>query len=116
LIEPLGAGGMSVVWRAYDELLGRRVAVKLLAPKLAADPQSHERIRDEARAAARLSHPHITTVHDYGEADGVPYVVMELVEGHSLAEYGALPWREAVRIVAEVASALAAAHARGLVH
>jgi serine/threonine-protein kinase len=116
LIEPLGAGGMSVVWRAYDELLGRRVAVKLLAPKLAADPRSHERIRDEARAAARLSHPHITAVHDYGEAEGVPYVVMELVEGRSLAEYGALPWREAVRIVAEVASALAAAHARGLVH
>jgi hypothetical protein len=116
LIEPLGAGGMSVVWRAYDEVLGRRVAIKLLAPKLATDPRSRERIRDEARAAARLSHPHITAVHDYGVSDGVPYVVMELVEGHSLADYGALPWREAVRITAEVASALAAAHARGLVH
>src|SRR5262249_43355129 len=77
LVEPLGAGGMSVVWRAYDEVLGRRVAVKLLAPKLAADPRSRDRIREEARAAARLSHPHITAVHDYGESDGVPYVVME---------------------------------------
>jgi serine/threonine-protein kinase len=116
LIEPLGAGGMSVVWRAYDEVLGRRVAVKLLAPALAADPRSRDRIRDEARAAARLSHPHITAVHDYGESDGVPYVVMELVEGHPLTEHDARPWREAVRIAAEVASALAAAHARGLVH
>jgi serine/threonine-protein kinase len=103
-------------WCAYDEVLGRRVAVKLLAPKLATDQRSRERIRDEARAAARLSHPHITAVHDYGVSDDVPYVVMELVEGQSLAEYGALPWRDAVRITAEVASALAAAHARGLVH
>src|SRR5689334_1074563 len=107
---------MSVVWRAYDEVLGRRVAVKVLAPRLAADPRSRDRIRDEARAAARLSHPHITAVHDYGESDGVPYAVMELVEGHSLHGEGPLPWRTAVSICADVASALAAVHARGLVH
>jgi eukaryotic-like serine/threonine-protein kinase len=124
LVEPLGSGGMSVVWRAYDEVLRRSVAVKLLASRLAADPRSRERIRAEARAAARLSHPHITAVHDYGEStvdDGppVPYVVMELADGDSLEVRladGPLPWRMAVAICAQVATALAAVHARGLVH
>ena len=120
LVERLGAGGMSVVWRGYDEVLGRPVAVKLLAAKLVADPELRGRVLREARAAARLSHPHITNVYDYGErADGTPYVVMELVEGQSLAQRmaaGPLPWRMAVRVAAQVASALAAAHAQGLVH
>jgi len=111
---------MSVVWRGYDEVLGRPVAVKLLAPKLATDPDLRGRVHREARAAARLSHPHITNVYDYGEAaDGTPYVVMELVQGQSLAQRiaaGPLPWRSAVRVAAQVASALAAAHAQGLVH
>ncbi|HEX2774503.1 MAG TPA: serine/threonine-protein kinase, partial [Micromonosporaceae bacterium] len=124
LVEQLGAGGMSVVWRGYDEVLGRQVAVKVLTPKLAAERSFRHRIRVEAQAAARLCHPHITNVYDYGESsvDGatVPYVVMELVDGESfathLARRGALPWREAVAICAEVASALATAHARGVVH
>ncbi len=116
LVEPLGAGGMSVVWRAYDEVLGRLVAVKMLAPALAADPRSRERIRDEARAAALLSHPHITAVHDYGESEAVPFVVMELVDGRPLEGLEPLPWRTAVAVCAEVGSALAAVHARGLVH
>src|SRR5947207_11115156 len=111
---------MSVVWRGYDEVLDRPVAVKLLAAKLVADPELRGRVLREARAAARLSHPHITNVYDYGErADGTPYVVMELVEGQSLAQRmaaGPLPWRMAVRVAAQVASALAAAHAQGLVH
>jgi serine/threonine-protein kinase len=120
LVERLGAGGMSVVWRGYDEVLGRPVAVKLLAAKLAADPDLRGRVRREARAAARLSHPNITNVYDYGEAaDGTPYVVMELIDGQSLAQRmvsGPLPWGSAVRVAAQVASALAAAHAQGLVH
>jgi hypothetical protein len=124
LVERLGTGGMSVVWRAHDEVLGRPVAVKVLAAKLAADRDSREMIRAEAQAAARLSHPHVTGVYDYGESttqDGqaVPYVVMELLSGRTLAERlagGPLPWRAALRIGAEVAAALAAAHARGLVH
>ncbi|GIF65695.1 serine/threonine protein kinase [Asanoa ishikariensis] len=117
LVERLGAGGMSVVWRGYDEVLGRQVAVKVLAPSLAADPAFRERIRTEAQAAARLSHPHITNVYDYGESGGVPYVVMELVDGVPLAACATpMPWRDAVGICAEVASALAAAHARGVVH
>src|SRR5207302_9550142 len=86
-VERLGAGGMSVVWRGYDEVLGRPVAVKLLAAQLAADPDLRGRVRREARAAARLSHPNITNVYDYGEAaDGTPYVVMELIDGQSLAQ------------------------------
>jgi serine/threonine-protein kinase len=124
LVERLGAGGMSVVWRAYDEVLGRQVAVKLLASGYAADPAFRAGIRKEARAAARLSHPHITNVYDYGEAvnqDGspLPYVVMELVEGQTLAQRlasGPVPWRAALEIGRQVASALAVAHARGLVH
>jgi serine/threonine-protein kinase len=124
IVERLGMGGMSMVWRAYDEVLGRQVAVKVLTPRYATDAESRERIRTEAQSAARLSHPHITNVYDYGEHEAfdgarVPFVVMELLSGRTLAERlakGPLPWRVAMRIGAEVAAALAAAHARGLVH
>ncbi|WP_410814398.1 serine/threonine-protein kinase [Micromonospora sp. 067-2] len=124
LVEQLGAGGMSVVWRGYDEVLGRQVAVKVLASRLASDRAFRHRIRMEAQAAARLCHPNITNVYDYGESQQVgltvPYVVMELVDGGSLASRmgreAILPWREAVTIGAEISSALATAHARGVVH
>ncbi|MEU8264190.1 serine/threonine-protein kinase [Micromonospora sp. NPDC048999] len=124
LIEQLGAGGMSVVWRGYDEVLGRQVAVKVLASRLASDKAFRHRIRLEAQAAARLCHPNITNVYDYGESEQagltLPYVVMELVDGGPLSgrlgHGGRLPWREAVAIGAEVSSALATAHARGVVH
>ncbi|MGN9778153.1 serine/threonine-protein kinase [Micromonospora sp. H33] len=124
LRERLGAGGMSVVWRAHDEVLGRDVAVKVLSSDLVADPRLLNRIRSEARSAARLRHPNIVAVYDYGDATGnsgrpLPYVVMEVVEGRSLAQLltgGALPWRVAVLICAQVAAALAAAHEQGVVH
>ncbi|MFC0506962.1 serine/threonine-protein kinase [Micromonospora costi] len=124
LHERIGLGGMSEVWRAEDEVLGRPVAVKALAAQLATDPQLRATIQREARAAARLTHPHITQVYDYGEAtlaggEVVPYLVMELVDGHNLADRlagGPLPWREAVRVAGQVASALAAAHRIGVVH
>lgn len=125
LVEKLGTGGMSEVWRGFDETLGRSVAVKVLSRGLAAASASRDRLRQEALSAARLCHPHITGIFDFGEAtlDGrvtVPFVVMELNDGESvsarLAREGPLPWREAVTIVAEVASALATAHARGVVH
>ncbi|MEU8238042.1 serine/threonine-protein kinase [Actinoplanes missouriensis] len=125
LVEKLGTGGMSVVWRGYDETLGRDVAVKVLSPQLAEDRTFRDRLRQEAFAAARLCHPHITGIHDFGEALfsdelTVPFVVMELNDGESLAariaRQGSLPWREAVIIAVEVASALATAHARGVVH
>jgi hypothetical protein len=125
LVERLGAGGMSVVWRGYDEVLGRQVAVKVLASRLATDRSFRHRIRIEAKAAARLCHPHITNVYDYGESvEGgvtIPYVVMELVDGRSVAAHlgrhgGRMPWRDAVVACVEVASALATAHSRGVVH
>src|SRR4051812_40665028 len=123
LLDELGSGGMAVVWRARDEVLGRPVAVKLLAGRFAGDPQSRARIREEARAAATLSHPNIAQVYDYGEsgeAGGtLPYVVMELVNGPTLQQRvasGPLPPRTVFRICGEVAAALAAAHADGLVH
>ncbi len=124
LAERLGSGGMSVVWRGYDELLGRQVAIKVLSPDLADDQFFRDRIRHEATACGQLSHPNVVSVYDYGEAtepDGttVPYLVMELVEGGSLTERlaaGALPWPVALQICAEVAAALAAAHEVGLVH
>jgi hypothetical protein len=117
LIEPLGAGGMSVVWRAFDEVLERPVAVKLLAAKLLADPRSRARIQAEARAAALLCHPHIAQVYDFGHSpDGAPFVVMELVTGRSLEEAGPLPAADLLRVGAQLASALSAVHARGLVH
>ena len=116
LVTLLQTGGMAEVWHAHDELLGRSVAVKL--------PTADTFVWKEARAAARLSHPHVAAVHDYSEAtrpDGVvtPFVVMELLGGESLAarlERSALGWREAAGIGAEVADALAAAHASGVVH
>ncbi len=123
LHDRVGLGGMSEVWRAEDEVLGRLVAVKVLAGTFAVDPELRAVIRREARAAARLAHPHITQVYDYGEATLaggiVPYLVMELVDGRNLADRlaeGPLPWPSAVRTAAEIAAALAAAHRIGVVH
>jgi serine/threonine-protein kinase len=124
LVGQIGRGGMSEVWRADDDLLDRPVAVKALASPLAADPEMRAATWREARSAARLTHPHVTQVYDYGEAplDGgapMPYLVMELVDGQNLAErlnHGPLPWRSAVRVAAQVAGALAAAHRLGVVH
>ncbi|MER7267465.1 serine/threonine-protein kinase [Micromonospora carbonacea] len=119
--DRIGKGGTAVVHRAYDELLEREVAVKVL---LGSDRAARRRVRAEATAAARLSHPNVTNVYDYGEAltrtgELAPYVVMELLPGPTLArrlDDGPLPAVEGLRICAEVAAALAAAHARGLVH
>jgi len=123
LLDRIGVGGMSVVWRAHDQILGRIVAVKVLAPSLAADDRFRAMVRDEARSAAQLVHPHVTAVHDYGEelTDGVliAFVVMELLEGDELETRlaaGPLPWAEAVEICAQVAEALAAAHRMRIVH
>ncbi|MDT5030892.1 MAG: eukaryotic-like serine/threonine-protein kinase [Actinoplanes sp.] len=123
LLSVLGVGGMAHVWKARDEVLGRSVAIKVLAGRYAEDPQSRARIRDEARAAATLSHPNIAQIYDFGEAEEngapVPYVVMELVHGITLqqrAQAGMLEPRQSFLICGQVAAALAAAHADGLVH
>ncbi|TDC69011.1 serine/threonine protein kinase [Actinomadura sp. GC306] len=117
LERPLGAGGMATVWRAEDLVLDRAVAVKV--PREGWPEEFTRRLRTEAKAAAGLAHPNITGVHDYGEHRGVPYVVMELLDGETLSarlSRGPLPWREAAGICAGVADALAAAHAAGIVH
>ncbi|MGV9598744.1 protein kinase domain-containing protein [Streptosporangium sandarakinum] len=121
--RPLGriaTGGMGEVWRARDELLGREVAVKLLRRHVAADPDFRERFRMEARIAAGLSDPGIAQVFDYGEADDVAYLVMELVPGDSLATIlkrsGPLSAEDTLDMVEQTARALAAAHRSGIIH
>jgi serine/threonine-protein kinase len=118
--ELLATGGMGEVWAAHDLLLDRPVAVKVLGGALAGDGRAAERLRREARAAGRLEHPSIARVLDLGEHDGRPYLVMELLEGESLAtridRAGPMPPDEAARVVAAVADALEAAHAAGVVH
>jgi serine/threonine-protein kinase len=125
LLERLGEGGMSVVWRAHDEVLDRMVAVKVLSSRLVADPASRRRIRAEAQAAARLTHPHIAGVYDYGESGGeggaepAPYIVMELLSGPTLTEMldaGPMTVPHVLRVCAEVATALADAHEQDIVH
>jgi hypothetical protein len=120
LEEQVGAGGMSTVYRAFDETLQRTVAIKLMHRSLSGDPQQLERFRREARAAARLSNPHVVTVIDAGEDDGHPYIVFEFVDGETLKgrikRCGSLPVVEAVAYAIEIGRALAAAHAERLVH
>ena len=120
LIQPLGEGGMATVFRATDTGLGRDVALKLLRPEYLRDPDFSSRFRQEAHAAASLSHPNVVHVYDYGEDPTGPFIVMELVDGEDLATIlrrsGALPPRQVARIGSGVARALAAAHASGLIH
>ncbi|MBB2908807.1 serine/threonine-protein kinase [Streptosporangium becharense] len=121
--RPLGriaSGGMGEVWRAQDELLGREVAVKLLRQHMAADPAFRERFRTEARIAAGLADPGIAQVFDYGESEGVAYLVMELVRGESLAAIlardGSLSAEMTLEVVYQTAMALHAAHSAGIIH
>ncbi|HEX9258291.1 MAG TPA: protein kinase [Acidimicrobiales bacterium] len=120
LDKRLGSGGMAEVWAAYDEVLDRRVAVKILRPALAADPRLVARFRKEAVAAARLSHPNIVGVFDTVSDDGTEAVVMELITGVTLRqvldEQGRLAYGTVARIGAAVAQALDAAHRAGVVH
>jgi eukaryotic-like serine/threonine-protein kinase len=126
LEQRIGIGGMSEVWRGHDSVLDRPVAVKIMAPAVEGtlgEISGVDLVRTEARSAARLAHPNVANVHDFGTATSpgreVPYIVMELVEGQTLGEHladGPLDWRIAVRICAEVAAALAAAHVEHVVH
>ena len=115
----LGRGGMAVVRDGWDTRLGRAVAIKSLHPGLVGDAESRLRFAHEARSAAALSHPHIVAVHDSGEHDGVPFIVMERLPGDTLADLiarGPLPQDRVRAILAEVLAALATAHAAGIVH
>jgi serine/threonine-protein kinase len=119
-IEQIGTGGMATVWRARDTILGRVVAIKRLLPHLAGDPVAAQRFNREARAAAGLSHPGIVTVFDSGEDEEGPFIVLELIEGPTLADHlaetGPLDPASVVHIISQVASALDHAHAQGVVH
>jgi eukaryotic-like serine/threonine-protein kinase len=115
----LGAGGMGEVYRARDTRLDRQVAIKVLAAHLSSSPELKQRMEREARAISSLNHPHICQLYDIGSQDGTDYLVMELLEGETVAERarkGALPLNEVLKIGAEVADALAFAHRAGIVH
>ena len=120
LVRKLGEGASGVVWEAEHVELGRRIALKVLAPEHAASPAALERFRREARAVAKLSHPNLVPIVDFGKSlDGRVYLAMELLVGETLdakLDAGPLDWREAVRVGVEASQALAAAHAAGLVH
>jgi serine/threonine-protein kinase len=116
----LGAGGFATVYRAYDPVLDREVALKVLHPHLGRDAATRERFVREGRALARVRHPNVVQVFDAGEANGTAYLAMELIEGRSLKEVadgrGPLPLAEVVAVAGQIAAALAAVHARNLVH
>jgi serine/threonine protein kinase/pimeloyl-ACP methyl ester carboxylesterase len=119
LLARIGAGAMGEVYAAHDEKLNRHVAVKLIAKELAGNMDRLQRFRQEAHAASSLNHPNIVVVHDFGDLDGRPFIVTELVEGVTLRarlKGGPIAVPEAIEIALQVTSALAAAHARGLVH
>ncbi|HXH93838.1 MAG TPA: protein kinase [Thermoanaerobaculia bacterium] len=119
LLARIGEGGMGEVWRARDVRLDRSVAIKLLSSNLAASPQLRQRFEREARAISALNHPHICTLHDVGEEGGRSYLVMELLEGETLADRivrGPLPLSDVVRYGSQIADALDRAHRAGIIH
>jgi serine/threonine protein kinase len=119
ILEPIGAGGMGEVYRARDSRLGRDVAIKILPRAFSADPERRARFEREARVLAALNHPHIAAIHGFEEADGAGALVLELVEGPTLADRlsrGALPPADAIAVARQIAAALEAAHEKGIIH
>src|SRR5450432_3185943 len=119
VVAPAGAGGMGEVYQARDTRLNRDVAVKILPAAFSRDPERMWRFQQEAQAIAALNHPNILAIHDFGEHEGSPYIVTELLEGQTLRGWlggGAIPSRKATGAAAQIARGLAAAHDKGIVH
>ena len=119
ILSPLGAGGMGEVYRARDTRLDRDVAIKVLPSHLTSNIEFKQRFEREAKSISQLSHPNICTLHDVGNEDGVDFLVMELLEGDTLAQRlnkGCLPLEDVLRFGIEIASALDKAHRAGIVH
>lgn len=121
ILEVLGVGGMAVVYKAKCHRLGRMVAVKILKPELAADPEIRSRFHDESKAVGMMSHPNIVNVYDVNQDGDTDYFVMELVDGITLKQYikkrgGVLNWREALHFSVQILQGLSHAHSRGIIH
>ena len=119
IVSVLGAGGMGEVYKARDTRLNRPVAIKIVSETLATDRQFRERFDREARAISQLTHPHICTLYDVGEEQGTAFLVMEYLEGETLADglkKGALPLDDALNVGIQIADALSTAHRHGIVH
>ncbi len=119
ILAPIGAGGMGEVYKATDTRLDRTVAIKVLPEHLAESPERKARFEREAKAISQLNHPHICTLYDVGEQDGIDFIVMEYIEGETLAERlkkGALKLEEALEYGIQIADGLDTAHRAGIVH
>src|SRR5271166_1683018 len=119
LVKRLGAGGMALVYLARHVMIDRLSAIKVLRQDLGMNPSHRERFLREARAVNRINHPGIVEITDFGESDGLVFLVMEYVEGESLLaalRKGVFPWQRAARVAMQVASALARAHELGVIH
>ena len=119
ILAPIGAGGMGEVYKARDSRLERTVAIKVLPEHLAESAERKERFEREAKAISQLNHPHICTLHDIGNQDGIDFLVMEYIVGETLADRlkrGPLTYQEAVTIAIQIAAALNEAHRHGIVH
>src|SRR6266567_28615 len=113
VVAPAGSGGMGEVYRAHDSRLNREVAIKVLPEAFSRDPDRLRRFQQEAQAVAALNHPNILAIHDFGEHQGSPYIVMELLEGETLRQRllsGAMPTRKATDYATQIGVGLAAAH------